>query len=45
MYISMIHIKVCFFSFVLGLCWQRIEDNEGERQQSQQYPANCNTPD
>lgn len=34
-----------YSSLVSGLCWQRDEDDEGERQQSQQYPADCNTAD
>lgn len=34
------------FSFLApGLRGQRAEDDEGKRQQSQQYPADCNTPD
>lgn len=34
------------FSFLApGLRRQRAEDDEGKRQQSQQYPADCNTPD
>lgn len=34
-----------FSLLVIGLRRQRAEDDEGERQQSQQSPANCNTHD